>query len=434
MIYASNTRETLPRLSSRPAPRAWKPARSSGRVGTCLRVAGCVLLAASVAHGTDPAGLETSRPLVAAHLRADRPIVQAGRPVWVEFYLSNQTDEAITLQSPQADSLASAYERDGQEAHNPSREMGLPINHVFGGLRGSPLTIRDEQGTRHEFSGMSRRFRESVPEIRVGPHGAVGRRVELTQYYDVLRRPGRYTLTWQPYQGEVQSPELSITILAERQAVIQTEFGRMVMRFHYDEAPRHVENFIELIREGLYRNLTFHRVIPGGLIQGGDPRGDGRGIRPDGKLLKAEFSKIPFELGTVGMARSPRDPDSASCQFFICLSRQPSFDENQTAFGYLVGDESFETLRKIAAVPTGANDRPLKPVYIHSISLENVPVRDREEPGREPVAGPPGRHLAPESVRSPRLAAPAADRTPGAPGGIFPYDRTDTTTRPADGQ
>jgi peptidyl-prolyl cis-trans isomerase B (cyclophilin B) len=246
--------------------------------------------------------------------------------------------------------------------------------------------------------------------------------VELTRYYESLRRPGEYTLLWKPYRSQVISEPVTIRLLPERQAVILTEFGKMTMRFYYNEAPNHVANFLELVGQKFYDNLGFNRVIPGALIQGGDPRGDRRGIRPDGKRLKAEFNKIPFEAGTVGMAHSPRDPDSASCQFFICLARQPMFDGQQTAFGYLVGEESMETLRKIAAAPTGPDDKPKQPVYIRAITLENVPAKESQ------VANPTGRPGATQPAVEAPIVAPLSRTARTAKTGLTePGSKTGTS-------
>ncbi len=334
------------------------------RAGALLLV---VPLAAGAADSGEAVHPEEVTPLVRATIRTDRPIIQSGRPVWVEFTLSNLTNDPLTLRVPNApvDETAPA-------------EMGLPLAHVFSGPGYSGVTVRDARGETFDAS-VALRPKGPTPAVRLAPHGTVGIRLDLTKYYEsLLQRPGDYTLVWRPYDATVESVPLTLTLMAERQAVILTRQGKLTMRFYYDEAPVHVQNFIELVEQRFYDNLTFHRVVPGFLIQGGDPLGDGRGVRPDGKRLHAEFSRIPFDIGTVGMARSPRDPNSASCQFFICLSRQPSFDGQQTAFGYLVGDESFETLRQIAAVPIGPKEKPLKPVYIQTISLENVPPRERE--------------------------------------------------------
>ena len=313
--------------------------------------------------------MATSQPVhsvspVEVILRLDRTLIQAGQEVWAEFSVINLTGDPLALRVPQTTSDES-----------PTTMMGLPIGHVFSGTDFSALSIvdsnKDSFDTQVHFKP-----RRPVPTVQLRPYGSAGVRIELTKHYDSLKRPGKYTLVWQPYENAVQSPPVQVTIMAERQAVILTEFGKMTLRFYYNEAPRHVENFIELAGQKFYDGLTINRIVSGGVIQGGDPRGDRRGIRPDGKRLAAEFNKIQFETGTAGMARSSKDPDSASCQFFICLARQPSFDGKQTAFAYLVGDESFETLRRIADVPCGPDDRPREPVYIRAISLENVPLRN----------------------------------------------------------
>ncbi len=345
--------------------------------GLCLAMVLSAAAAANTPEGQAPAGFPGEPPMVRATMRSDMPVVQAGSPIWVEFGLHNLTDRELTLRVPEAST---------DETAEPV--MGLPLGHVFSGRGFSAVTIEDGYGERFD-SQTGLRPRGVIPAIRLAPRGGATVGVDLTRHYESLQRPGRYRLTWKPYGGLLVSEPLFVTVLAERQAVILTDFGKMTIRFYYDKAPAHVQNFIELIEQRFYDNLTFHRVIPGGLIQGGDPRGDGHGIRKDGRRLKAEFSNIPFELGTVGMARSPRDPDSASCQFFICLGRQPSFDGQQTAFGYLAGDESFETLSKLAAVPTGEKDRPRQPVFIRTISLENVPPRDRPVAGARALPAPP---------------------------------------------
>ncbi len=364
-------------------------------------------------HPVTPLDRAEAPPTLLVALDTDRPVVRMGRPVWVLFALANLTTEPITLEVPETEPVQGGV----------TGGMGLPLEHVFSGERFSAITIEDEHNTVFGETVFVAP-RGGVPPVRLAPCGSVGVRVELTKYYEVLTRPGTYKLIWRPYHGTVVSAPLTITVMSEQQAVMVTDCGDITMRFYYDEAPHHVHNFTQLVGQSFYDNLTFHRVIPGGIIQGGDPRGDGYGIRPDGKRLKAEFSKIPFELGTVAMARSPRDPDSASCQFFICLSRQPSFDGRQTAFARVVGNKSFETLRQIAAIPTGPKDRPIKPVYIRAISLENVPARERESPsgslgsgrpGGEPATrgyGRDGKLLAPRTSRPHRGLEPPLTRRP----------------------
>jgi cyclophilin family peptidyl-prolyl cis-trans isomerase len=319
--------------------------------------------------------------IVRADVRLDQSTLLSGQKVWATFTVTNLIDESVGLQVPGA-----------PLAEMPSTEVGLPLQHVFSAKHFGALTIEEEDRGIVSSETVTQRPVAPVPLITLAPHGCLGVRIELTKYYEILRRPGVYRLIWTPYEGVLQSEPAALTVMARQRAKMITNFGTITMEFYYDVAPTHVRNFVELIRQGFYSNLTFHRVIPGGLIQGGSPTGDGKGGRPDGKTLKAEFSKLPFEAGTVAMARSPNNPDSASSQFFICLSAQPSFVGNQTAFAKVVGQESFETLRKIASVPTKAKDRPVEPVYIKTISLENIPERSQEtSPAAPDGQGPAAR-------------------------------------------
>lgn len=126
------------------------------------------------------------------------------------------------------------------------------------------------------------------------------------------------------------------------QAVIETDRGKMTLELFPDVAPKTVARFTELAKKGFYNGLTFHRVVPKFLVQGGDPAGDGSG--GSGSKIPAEFNERKHVAGTVGMARL-RDPDSADSQFYLCLEPQPFLDGKYTVFGQLV--EGFEVLVKI---------------------------------------------------------------------------------------
>jgi cyclophilin family peptidyl-prolyl cis-trans isomerase len=106
--------------------------------------------------------------------------------------------------------------------------------------------------------------------------------------------------------------------------------GEITIEFFPQDAPKTVENFVKLARKGFYDGLTFHRVEPGFVAQGGDPKGDGTG--GPGYTIKAEFNKQKHERGTVAMARS-QDPDSAGSQFYICFKPAPFLDRQYTVFG-----------------------------------------------------------------------------------------------------
>ena len=110
--------------------------------------------------------------------------------------------------------------------------------------------------------------------------------------------------------------------------------GRIEIQLRPDLAPHHIQRIQALVRRGFYNGLSFHRVVPGFMAQGGDPKGTGEGGSelPD---LKAEFTAVPFMRGTLGAARS-NSPDSANSQFFIMYARKPDLDNNYTVMGRVV--------------------------------------------------------------------------------------------------
>ncbi len=160
-----------------------------------------------------------------------------------------------------------------------------------------------------------------------------------------------------------------------KQATIHTDFGDMTLRFFPDVAPGHVENFLALAEEGFYDGLTFHRIMKGFMIQGGCPEGTGMGSGP--RRLKAEFNDRPHQVGTLSMARS-QNPNSASCQFFICLERCEFLDRQYTVFGELVDDASRATLQKIGNVQvkrgdSGEASTPVAPVKMNKVTVTEMP-------------------------------------------------------------
>ncbi|MFG0328640.1 MAG: peptidylprolyl isomerase [Phycisphaerales bacterium] len=116
---------------------------------------------------------------------------------------------------------------------------------------------------------------------------------------------------------------------------LETDHGEMTLELWDDVAPKHAENFLKLVDDGFYDGLTFHRIIPKFVIQGGCPRGDGTG--GPGWRVNAEFNDRPHEKGVLSMARSA-DPNSAGSQFFVCLTREhcQHLDGQYTAFGKVV--------------------------------------------------------------------------------------------------
>jgi cyclophilin family peptidyl-prolyl cis-trans isomerase len=157
---------------------------------------------------------------------------------------------------------------------------------------------------------------------------------------------------------------------AEDLVVLDTDLGSITIKLLADKAPKHVESFKRLVLSGFYDGKTFHRVIPGYIIQGGsptsrdaDPKNDNFGA-PDFSL-KPEFNDVAHDRAVVSMARSVDNPDSAGSQFFIVLARAPQLDQIKfTAFGRVMS--GMEVADKIAAAPRDVenNDRPLEPVVV----------------------------------------------------------------------
>lgn len=147
-----------------------------------------------------------------------------------------------------------------------------------------------------------------------------------------------------------------------------------IIRLEIDEkaAPITAANFLKLVKEGFYDGLSFHRIIPGFMIQGGDPTGTGMGGSDE--TIKGEFASNGFNnpirhvRGVISMARA-MDPDSASSQFFIMHADAPHLDGNYAAFGKVV--EGMGVVDEIASSRTDFRDRPLTPVIMKRVYIED---------------------------------------------------------------
>ena len=154
--------------------------------------------------------------------------------------------------------------------------------------------------------------------------------------------------------------------------VIEMDNGRTIkIELDHKAAPITAANFEALVKEGFYDGLTFHRVIRGFMIQGGDPLGTGTGGSK--KTIKGEFASngvnnpIEHKRGVISMARSMM-PDSASSQFFIMHEDAPHLDGNYAAFGHVV--EGMDAVDEIACVRTDMRDKPLTPVVMKRVYIE----------------------------------------------------------------
>jgi peptidyl-prolyl cis-trans isomerase B (cyclophilin B) len=154
--------------------------------------------------------------------------------------------------------------------------------------------------------------------------------------------------------------EEEIKKMSDAKAVIETKHGKIELKFFPDIAPNHVNNFIELAKKGFYDGTLFHRVIPGFMIQGGDPNSKDpdksrHGMGSPGFTVKAEFSDKSHTRGILSMARSSH-PDSAGSQFFICVSDALFLDGKYTVFGEVVS--GMEVADKIVSQPRDKRDNP----------------------------------------------------------------------------
>lgn len=163
-------------------------------------------------------------------------------------------------------------------------------------------------------------------------------------------------------------------------AVIQTVKGQMVVEFWSDAAPNTIENFKKLARSGFYDGTAFHRIISGFMIQGGDPltkdpnQSARWGTGDPGYKIKAEFNGHKHQFGVLSMARS-QSPDSAGCQFFVCLGDAAYLDYKYTTFGRLIkGDEVLRALGSVSVEDDGHGNRS-RPV--DRAGIESIKIVDR---------------------------------------------------------
>ncbi len=151
----------------------------------------------------------------------------------------------------------------------------------------------------------------------------------------------------------------TISVASKGQAL-----GDIVLKFFPDVAPGHVKNFTDLAKKGFYNGTTFHRVIPGFMIQGGDPNSKNpdrsmHGMGGPGHKVKAEFNSKPHKRGIVSMARS-NDPDSAGSQFFICVADANFLDWQYTVFAEVV--TGMDVADKVVSMKRDGNDNPFERV------------------------------------------------------------------------
>ncbi|HEV2295378.1 MAG TPA: peptidylprolyl isomerase [Tepidisphaeraceae bacterium] len=267
--------------------------------------------------------------------------------------------------------------------------------------------------------------------------------VDVRKIFPILATPGTYLLYALP-QASKSIPDFAGTPLVigvrdDRRrgappgamvvkveplvyATLTTEKGPLTIAFFYDVAPHTTANFINLSSSGFYNGLTFHRIVPGFVVQGGDPRGDGSG--GPGYMIDAEFNDRPHEEGVMSMARSgdpneasgapprPEFANSAGSQFFICLDylATKQLDRRYTGFGRVI--EGMEAAKQLAAVPLAdqRTGRPQQPPLIQRIDIKPVTAQENPYASLQQMARPSDSLIPPTT--QPVGDVPAATTAP----------------------
>jgi peptidyl-prolyl cis-trans isomerase B (cyclophilin B) len=264
-----------------------------------------LLLAAFLVVGTQD-GDKPATPTVRVRLSVDQRL-NPSKAMPLRFTIENVTDGEIEIDEP-ADYL------EGLEVVDAEGKVIRP----FGKGTAKKRSVRLEKG------GFIGRIADIQPAI-IESKAAEGI-VKLT-----WRHAGAVSNTVEPW------------LVKDWVATLETTLGELKLEFLPEAAPRHVLNFVDLAKQGLYDGSTFHRVIPGFMAQGGKVKD------PVKFRLKGEFNAYPFDVGTVAMARGS-DPDSAATEFFICFASLPQMNGHYTVFGQMVAGEP--VLRKIERAPT----------------------------------------------------------------------------------
>jgi peptidyl-prolyl cis-trans isomerase B (cyclophilin B) len=170
--------------------------------------------------------------------------------------------------------------------------------------------------------------------------------------------------------------DLTAAQMRNKQAVLDTTAGTIVIDLRPDLAPNHVGYMMKLAKEGAYDGTVFHRVIANGIVQGGDPiskdpaKGAQYGTGGLG-VLRAEPSSEPFTRGAVAAVIRPNQPDSGGAQFFICVTDQPALTGQYTVFGRV--SEGLDVAQKISTTPAGSTGAPLERIVIRSVTIRDAP-------------------------------------------------------------
>ena len=259
---------------------------------------------------------------------------------------------------------------------------------------GQPVTVKVDQATTLVMTT----FDGKPVEAKGSADVAAGATADLAAVFPQIASPGTYVLFADPKGKTAPADFVGTPVVVEvvdnkerggapgpmvvkleplQYVQMKTTGGPMTMAMYYDTSPNTVDAFLRLCGQGYYDGLSFHRIIKGFMIQGGDPTGTGGG--GPGYTLGQEFNAKPHTEGVLSMART-NDPNSAGSQFFICLNygQTQQLDGKYTTFGKVV--DGLDAVKKIGDVQTDASDKPATPQTIDAVQV--MPVT----PGHNPYA------------------------------------------------
>ncbi|HEV8700309.1 MAG TPA: peptidylprolyl isomerase [Candidatus Polarisedimenticolia bacterium] len=236
------------------------------------------------------------------------------------------------------------------------------------------LQMFDSEGTKLEKAKVPPAARDGQPKV-LEPNAFFGKIINLSQHFPKTSAVGTYRITWSA--PDIPEQSLATRIIKkydparDYQAVIDTEFGKVVIEFYRDLAPFHTKNFIDLVNLDFYQGLLFHRIVKGEMIFGGSPTGDERGS--PGYNMPQEPNGLKVLPGVVAQVRnSQTGADESGSIFMIAATAQPDLDGRVTVFGRVV--EGLDTVKAISNLPTTggparAASRPIKDVTIKKIEI-----------------------------------------------------------------
>jgi cyclophilin family peptidyl-prolyl cis-trans isomerase len=239
--------------------------------------------------------------------------------------------------------------------------------------------VFDSDGRKLEKAKTAASSREAQPKI-LEPNAYFGKIVNLSELFPRIAGLGTYRITWSgpgiPEQSVVTRIIKKFDPAREYQAVVDTEFGRIVLEFYRELAPFHVKNFIDLTNQGFYDGLLFHRIVKGEMVIGGSPTADERGS--PGYNIPPEPNGLKVLPGTVAQVRNTQTgADESGCIFMIAAAPQPDLDSRVTVFARVV--EGLETVKAISNLPTiggGAARTPSRP--IKDVLIRKIEIREKK--------------------------------------------------------